>query len=617
VTTRWSKVARDTWQARTRATLVVLAMSIGLSGFFALLATYAILKREINRGYLETNPASAVVRTDAVDDSLLAAVIARDDVDDADARRVVNGRIRAADGSWRRLVMFIIRDFRQLRISTVTSDRGEWPPAAGTLLIERDAFQVAKTQVGQVVTMAIEGREHELRVAGGVHDAGQAQARMENSVYAYTTPETLAMMGETAALDRLLILVSGDRLDQMHVRRAAADVKAWLEAQGHVVRRVDVPAPGQHPHSVIMGFLLLVMAAFGAFALVLSGAIVVNLLSAMMTHERRQIGVMKAVGGTRGQIAAIYLGEAALFGVGAIAVAMPIGLLGGHALSRYFGVLLNFDLVSMAVPAWVFLLVVVIGFLVPIAAAAYPVAVGTGMTAREAIAAAGIELSAFGARPMDRWLCGIGRAGTPLLLGVRNSARRRARASLTIVTLTIAGAFFISALSFRTSMMATLDRFFGENSYGADARYAFDQHMLMIYVFLIVVAAVLAGVGGLGLMTATSLNVLDRRRELGVLRAIGGTPAMVGSIVVIEAVFVVVLAWILGVAGAWPIIAALGALMTGLMSLVKMRGSMIVSLSPAAVFGWLAIVMALAAIASLVPAITASRRSVREAISYE
>jgi putative ABC transport system permease protein len=596
---------------------VVLAIAVGLSGFFAVLATYAILKREINRGYLATNPASAVLRTDAVDESLLSAVIARDDVDDADARRVISGRIRAADGSWRRLVIFVIRDFRHLRISTVTSDRGEWPPSPGTLLVERDAFQVAKTEVGAVATIAIAGHEHQVRVSGGVHDAGQAQARMENSVYAYTTPETLAALGETAVLDRLSIIVAGDRMDEMRVRRVATDVRSWLEGQGHAVRRVDVPTPGQHPHAMIMGFLLLVMAAFGVFALVLSGAIVVNLLSAMMTHERRQIGVMKAVGGTGRQIAAIYLGEAAMFGLGAIAVSAPIGLVGGRALSRYFAVLLNFDLVSLSVPPWVFLLVVILGLIVPVAAAAYPVAIGTGMTVRDAIAASGLDVSTFGKRRLDRLLSGIGHTGTPWLLGVRNSARRRARTALTLVPLTIAGACVISAFSFRSSMIATLDRLFGEGSYGADVRYALDQHMLMIYVFLIVVGAVLAGVGGLGLMTATSLNVLDRRRELGVLRAIGGTPATIGGIVVIEAVFVVVLAWMLGVAGAWPITAVLAALMSSLLTQIKMQGGMVAWLSPMAIVGWLAIVVMVATVASLAPAISASRRSVREATSYE
>ena len=58
--------------------------------------------------------------------------------------------------------------------------------------------------------------------------------------------------------------------------------------------------------------------------------------------------------------------------------------------------------------------------------------------------------------------------------------------------------------------------------------------MLMIYVFLIVMSGVLAGVGGLGLMTTMSLNVLERRREMGVLRAIGATPAAVWAIVVAE-----------------------------------------------------------------------------------
>jgi putative ABC transport system permease protein len=185
------------------------------------------------------------------------------------------------------------------------------------------------------------------------------------------------------------------------------------------------------------------------------------------------------------------------------------------------------------------------------------------------------------------------------------------------VTLTLAGAFFISALSFRTSMIGTFDRMFGAGAYGADARYAFDQHMLMIYVFLIVVAVVLAAVGALGLMTTTSLNVVDRRRELGVLRAIGGSPAMVGGIVVLEALVVALLAWVLGVTLAWPITAGLGKLMSGLMALIKMRGGLIVSLSPIGVAGWLGISTTIAIVSSLVPAISASRRSIREAVSYE
>ena len=95
------------------------------------------------------------------------------------------------------LTLFVIRDFRQLRISTVTPEAGAWPPAPASLLIERDAFQVAKLRIGDTATIETkDGGRTTLRVAGGVHDAGQAQARMENIVYGYITPETLAAIGE-------------------------------------------------------------------------------------------------------------------------------------------------------------------------------------------------------------------------------------------------------------------------------------------------------------------------------------------------------------------------------------------------------------------------------------
>ena len=233
---------------------------------------------------------------------------------------------------------------------------------------------------------------------------------------------------------------------------------------------------------------------------------------------------------------------------------MP-GIVGGRVLSYQFASLLNFDLVSLAVPAWVSVPVAVVGLLVPLAAAAYPVWAATAVAVRAAVADAGLDPATFGSGRLERLLCGVDGGGRPLLLGVRNSLRRRTRTLLTLFTLCAAGAFFISALSVRASLMATVDRRFGEGTFGAASRYALDQHMLMIYVFLIVVSVVLAAVGGLGLMTATSLNVLDRRRELGVMRAIGASPAMVGAIVVVEAVFVAMVAWALAVLAAWPITA--------------------------------------------------------------
>ena len=614
LTAPWRKVLGDLWHGRSRAVLVVLAIAIGLSGFFAVLSTYAILRRELNRGYLSTNPASAVLATDAVDDALLAAVRARADVSDADARAVVVARLRTGAGTWRRLTLFVLRDFRNLRIGTVTPEAGAWPPPVGGRLIERDAFQVAKAKIGDFVTIEVKpGNERRLCVVGGVHDAGQAQARMENGVYGYVTKETLAALGAPPVLDRLYLLAGGDRLDAAHVRKVAASVKVWLESSGHAVKWVHVPPPGKHPHAEIMGLLLLAMAAFGLFALALSGVIVVNLLLARMATERRQIGVMKALGATRGQIARIYLAEAGLLGVAALAIATPAGLVVRPAAQPQVrsapefrsrepgGSALGPGSSSPSSACWC---------RSPRRRIRLPPEPRSPCAPRSRT---GADPASFGARRLDRLVSGVGAAGRPGLVGVRNSLRRRARTALTLATLAVAGALFISALSFRASMMATLDRLFGAGTFGSIERYALDQHMLMIYVFLLVVSGVLAAVGGLGLMTATSLNVLDRRRELGVLRAIGASPARVAGIVVVEAVFVAPLACLVAVLAAWPITAGLGAFVTAAL----LRGGLDVTLSLPGIFGWLALSTALSVVASLAPAASTSRRSIREEISYE
>ena len=72
---RCRKALRDFRQEGTRTVLVVLAIALGIAGFTAVLSSYAVLTRELDRGYLATNPASASIKTDAIDDKLVAAIL--------------------------------------------------------------------------------------------------------------------------------------------------------------------------------------------------------------------------------------------------------------------------------------------------------------------------------------------------------------------------------------------------------------------------------------------------------------------------------------------------------------------------------------------------------------
>jgi hypothetical protein len=162
-------------------------------------------------------------------------------------------------------------------------------------------------------------------ISGRVHDVGQAQARMENIVYGYINLATLVQLGEEAVFRSAEHSRRETTFDEKHIERVAGEVKTLIESPRHAGERRRRAAAGKHPHSDLTGMLLLAMSSFGLFVLVLSGILVVNLLTAMMASQVRQIGVMKAIGGTRWQIARIYFGQALFLGIAAVIVSIPLG----------------------------------------------------------------------------------------------------------------------------------------------------------------------------------------------------------------------------------------------------------------------------------------------------
>src|SRR5206468_3794221 len=185
---------------------------------------------------------------------------------------------------------------------------------AGEMLVERDAFQVVGAGIGDdLIVKTPGGVARPLRVTGGVHDVGQAQARMESTVYGYIVRDTLPLLAEAPVLDTIQVLVATNLYDEAHIRAVAARVRRAIESAGHPVRGVTVPTPGKHPHAALMGMMLLVMSGFGLFIMLLGSIIVGNLLTVSMAAQVRQIGTMKAIGATRGDVARLYLAEAAAY----------------------------------------------------------------------------------------------------------------------------------------------------------------------------------------------------------------------------------------------------------------------------------------------------------------
>lgn len=138
------------------------------------------------------------------------------------------------------------------------------------------------------------------------------------------------------------------------------------------------------------------------------------------------------------------------------------------------------------------------------------------------------------------------------------------------------------------------------------------QLNVMVY-FLLVMALLIAVVGGLGLMGTMSMNVMERSREIGVLRAVGASNLAVLRLVLVEGLLIGGLSWGLGIIVSIPITYVLNA---GV-------GASILSAPLDFTFGlngiliWLGIIAIIAGLASALPAWNAMRLTVREVLSYE
>ena len=109
------------------------------------------------------------------------------------------------------------------------------------------------------------------------------------------------------------------------------------------------------------------------------------------------------------------------------------------------------------------------------------------------------------------------------------------------------------------------------------------------------------------------MNVMERIREIGILRAIGAVDTAVMGSVLSEGVFIGVLSWLLGIILSFPISRGL----LTLVSLALTNSVMPLKYSPTGFWLWLVVILMLSSLASVIPARNASRLTIREVLAYE
>jgi len=146
-----------------------------------------------------------------------------------------------------------------------------------------------------------------------------------------------------------------------------------------------------------------------------------------------------------------------------------------------------------------------------------------------------------------------------------------------------------------------------------DERMEINSAFDIVLALLFMLVLLLSLVGGLGLMGTMSLNVLERSREIGVIRALGGSNRSVFRLVLMEGITIGVMSWMFSLIIAIP----LTWLFCDLIGRSFMSIALAFRYSASGAFLWLGLVIVLSVLSSMLPALNAVRLTVREIISYE
>ncbi len=481
MSSRWKKVLADFWGNKGRTVLTIMTIMVGTFavGFNSNLGLY--MNESMDGDYLSANPSEAQVYAGPLDDDMVKIARTIPGVDTVEGFSSVGARIVRPDGTYADINFIAVEDPNQMTLNQLKPALGETViPKYGSkeTVIDSSALSLGYKAGDTILVELADGKRREVKLTGYVHDVTGFPYNLANVVYAYVTPDTLEWLGgDTSTYEMLAISVAEKQTDQEHVTKVAQAVADRMERGGATIYFVNVYQPGHHfAWSVTQG-IFFVLGTLGYLTVLLSGFLIVNTITALMTQQTRQIGIMKAVGGGTLQITGMYVVLILGFGLGALALAIPLANAAAEAIGAGMAQWLNFWPATYHNYTATFVQQIVVALVVPLFAAIFPIYNSVKITVREAISDYGIGgKDRPKADSVNQKSVLIPR---PIRISIRNTFRRKVRLSITLITLVLAGAVFIAVYnlwaSFDKVMQDIQGYFLADINIAFDRGYRFDK----------------------------------------------------------------------------------------------------------------------------------------------
>ena len=452
IASRWKKIWADFWGNKSRTFLTVLTIMVGTFavGFTGNMNLYILDSLESD--YLSSQPSEGTVMGYPITDDLVRMAREVPGVDAAEGVSQIGATLIRTGEEPMTIILTAMDDPNALTVNKIKPVPGEASiPKIGDkeILIDSSALPLGYKPGDKIVIEISNGKTRELTVAGYAHDVTAPPYTLARMVAGYVTPDTLEWLGGSPFYNQLSVSVAENPTDAVHVTEVTQAVADRIERAGATVYFVNVYQPGHHFAWSIMQGVFFLLGILGYMTVLLSAFLVINTVTALMTQQTRQIGIMKAVGGNTIQISVMYIVLILGFGLTSFALAVPLANGATQNIGAGMANFINVTPLPFKSYPGVLIQQAFVSLLVPLLAALYPILNSVRITVREAISDYGIG---SGVSKKDKR---VSRTSIliprPIRLSLRNVFRRKLRLSLTLFTLVLGGAIFIGVYNLRES----------------------------------------------------------------------------------------------------------------------------------------------------------------------